>query len=367
MIERIDAREFHPRQFALRYGIPSRPVILRSLFAGQPIESIFTLDEAVRRWGALTLSRVDQQSTQLRRAVLALFEGRPLPRGLSDGEVESEETIAAFLAGGQAGDEPARPHQLHGATPAAVRALYQVPALCDRRLYPWCHDPDEPSTVPPARHQLLFLGRRGHFADLHCHADLHHILLHQIFGRKRVVLFPPEATGKLAPLMHLSTVALERMTPAEQRDFVAYAGGQVDELAPGETLFLPAAWWHHLDYLEDAMAMNLRFAEPDDPDLQALLRTSTDCRGTRVALAFRDPAVLARRRPDLLRLRALATAAGRSSRERRQDLDAAVLSLHRELFPDDSRASIDWNDVPFSALRARPPRSGDAAPATSPG
>jgi hypothetical protein len=262
--------------------------------------------------------------------------------------VESEETIAAFLDGGEA---PA--HQLHGATPAEVRALYQVPALCDRGLYPWCQRPEEVSTVPAPRRQLLFLGRRGHFADLHCHSDLHHILLHQIFGRKRVVLFPPEATGKLAPLMHLSTVALERMTGGEQRDFVAYAGGLADELAPGETLFLPAAWWHHLYYLEDAMAMNLRFAEPDDPDLQALLRTSADCRGTRVALALRDPAVLERRRPDLLRLRALATAPGRTPPERRQSLDAAVVSLHHDLFPDDSRASVEWNDIPFTALAAR--------------
>jgi len=350
-IPRADASALGPEQFARDYGRPGLPVILRGVFAGQPIMDFSSAHAVIHAFGDETLNCVDQQAVQMSRWVRDFFAGRRLRRAPIDPVRVRHETIRAYFAGpasveprGSARPIPAVPHQLHGPTPAPIRALYEVPPCCERQLYPWCRA-DAVASLRPERMHLVFFGRRGHVADLHQHRDLFHLLFHQVFGRKRVVLMPPGAAHKLAPVLSMSGLALERLSASEFAHFLAYTSGVVDVLEPGETLFLPAGWWHYFDYLDDCMSINMRFAEPDDPDIQFLLAASPDYRVRRVAYELREPDVFARHRHDLARIRAIGETGPLGVERRYRAFMCAVDALAARLAPGESHSHVELNDV----------------------
>jgi lysine-specific demethylase 8 len=91
------------------------------------------------------------------------------------------------------------------------------------------------------------------------------VILHQVYGRKRVVLFPPAAAIHLRTLdgpysrPSLAGVYLEDMSLDEKLSLVEQAGGYHTVLEPGETIYIPMLMWHHLEYMDDAMSFNYRF------------------------------------------------------------------------------------------------------------
>jgi hypothetical protein len=84
------------------------------------------------------------------------------------------------------------------------------------------------------------------------HNDRDHNLACVIAGRRRFVLFPPEQVANLyiGPLDNpppLSLVDIERPDFERFPRFrTALAAAQVAELAPGDAIFMPRHWWHHV-------------------------------------------------------------------------------------------------------------------------
>jgi len=97
------------------------------------------------------------------------------------------------------------------------------------------------------------------------HHDTSNILFCQIYGRKRFRLISPLEVGLLERARSLySTVDPE--SPAGTR---ALAGmGVIDfVLGPGEALFLPAGYWHHVRALDVSISLALNhFARPNHFD-----------------------------------------------------------------------------------------------------
>ncbi|MEP6597105.1 MAG: cupin-like domain-containing protein [Ginsengibacter sp.] len=116
------------------------------------------------------------------------------------------------------------------------------------------------------RYPMLFTGGRTSITHMHFDIDLSHILHTQFLGRKRVLLFPHEEQYKLyrkpfevLSLADFSNYYKNNGTP-DYSNFPAlkYADGYDVTLEHGDTLFMPAGYWHHMEYLDSGFAMSLR-------------------------------------------------------------------------------------------------------------
>jgi len=117
------------------------------------------------------------------------------------------------------------------------------------------------------RYPMLFVGGKGSVTHMHFDMDLSHIVHTQFGGRKRVLLFPFEEQHKLyrKPFEVLSFVNFEHYFDAhdnklemDRHPALKLAKGYEVILDHGDTLFMPAGYWHHMEYLDSGFAMSLR-------------------------------------------------------------------------------------------------------------
>lgn len=100
----------------------------------------------------------------------------------------------------------------------------------------------------------------GNRLTVQAHFDLSENLACCVAGRRRFTLFPPEQTPNLYPgpfeltlagppvsMVRLDTPDLER----HPRFATAVAHALSATLEPGDVLYLPYFWWHHVETLED--------------------------------------------------------------------------------------------------------------------
>jgi len=96
------------------------------------------------------------------------------------------------------------------------------------------------------------------------HFDLSHNLACCMVGRRRFSLFPPDQVhnlypGPLEPTPGGQVVSIVDFRAPDFERFPrfreALAAGQVAELEPGDVLFYPAMWWHHVEALDAFNAM----------------------------------------------------------------------------------------------------------------
>ncbi|MDX6607853.1 MAG: hypothetical protein QOD14_2393 [Solirubrobacterales bacterium] len=236
-------------EFLERYTYRREPVVLTDLFEGQEISQITTVEDVVRVWGDVKLVvREEYTSAEGKSAA-------PEPTVMSLREyVEFSRSNPSTRLCCTEYDTPAR-----------VLASFELPDIC--RV---THQGDEILGLPKKYGDYdlvtaIFLANAGNVGHLHFDGDQRDVLLHQVYGRKRVVLFPPAAAKHLRTLdgpysrPSLAGLYLEDMSVEEKLDWVERAGGYHTVLEPGETVYIPMLMWHHLEYLDDAMSFNYRF------------------------------------------------------------------------------------------------------------
>lgn len=116
------------------------------------------------------------------------------------------------------------------------------------------------------RYPMLFTGGATSITHMHFDIDMSHILHTQFAGRKRVLLFPHEEQHKLyrKPYEVLSMADFSNYyLPEGKPDYQNFpalklARGFDVTLEHGDTLFMPAGFWHHMEYLDSGFAMSLR-------------------------------------------------------------------------------------------------------------
>jgi len=216
-----------PARFLTDHVLPARPAVFTGLFHGQRIGRLATRTAALAELGGLPI----EITTPYHADDFAAF--RP---GATPPPVERT-TLRGYFA-----HTDANPHTrmlcLERPTPAELRDLFTPPGYCA----PGHEDGWE---------TRFFAGSAGNTSHLHFDADFRAVLLHQVFGEKRLVWVAPDRSPGLRPFMNLSRVRPDA-------EFLSSVGAYETVLRPGETAFIPTAHWHHVDYLTDSLSINIR-------------------------------------------------------------------------------------------------------------
>jgi histone arginine demethylase JMJD6 len=132
---------------------------------------------------------------------------------------------------------------------------------------PQCTEPNWlESRVFPSRHRLssveVYIGGEGarfpvlHYDNLHTHA-----FLMQLYGDKEYVAFSPDQTAFVYPgagVEKNKSLVDDLLKPdAERFPLFERAQGVRFELHPGETLFVPAGWWHTARILNPSVTVSI--------------------------------------------------------------------------------------------------------------
>jgi hypothetical protein len=109
--------------------------------------------------------------------------------------------------------------------------------------------------LDPSVRPRVWLGNR---VKVQTHYDLLYNIACVVGGRRRFTLFPPEQVTNLyiGPFDFTPSGAPISMVPLDAPDLVrfprfaaALANAQQAELEPGDAIYIPYAWWHHVESL----------------------------------------------------------------------------------------------------------------------
>jgi lysine-specific demethylase 8 len=222
--------------------LPQVPVVLTDIGDAAPARAIDTLERARAAIGDLMLSvRPEYTRSMLRR----IAEGPG-----ADG-------AQAMTLAGYFDHVAATPDTtsmcIEQTAPAALCSLLEVPALCTLR----------DGSADTALKSNMFVGNAGNHASLHFDGDCRHVMLYQLFGKKRVIMLPVASWPALRPLVNFATLALWLAAPEDKSRIVEALGGWQTIIEPGETIVMPALVYHYVDYLDHGMSINFRFGRHD--------------------------------------------------------------------------------------------------------
>ncbi|MGO4290391.1 cupin-like domain-containing protein [Chitinophaga sp. RAB17] len=127
--------------------------------------------------------------------------------------------------------------------------------------------PDNLSTGFLKKYPMLFVGGAGSVAHMHYDIDLSHIFHTQFLGRKRVLLLENNQAPFIYRMPFTVESAANFVNWHENLDFeqfpaLKHARGYTTILNHGDTMFMPAGYWHHMEYLDGGFAMSLRAMDP---------------------------------------------------------------------------------------------------------
>ncbi|AKT40590.1 uncharacterized protein CMC5_047460 [Chondromyces crocatus] len=116
---------------------------------------------------------------------------------------------------------------------------------------------------PPSLEQsrsLFFASASGGVVPLHFDVDFAHIFLVQAHGAREIRLFAPAQSRNLYkyPMRPQASVALDQ-PDFEQFPRLQRLEGHQCRLVAGEVLYMPARYWHLVEYTEPSCGMAIRF------------------------------------------------------------------------------------------------------------
>lgn len=227
-IERIAAPE--PADFFTRYLRPRRPIVLRGLSDDWPVRS-WTLDLLARDFGDLTVEvAATRNGAVVADARRGLLHHRTLLRDYID-TLHGDGADAYLMA---------RVEDL----PAAFSRAAPTPPYCANA--PW-------------HASKFWLAPAAAVSAMH--RDLSDNLHTQVFGGKRFTLVDPQESAGVYPNSLLASIPNGCQVDIEAPDFTRHprlAGVHLwrADLEPGDTIYIPRRWWHHVRTTERSLSVN---------------------------------------------------------------------------------------------------------------
>ncbi|GEM_PF-2156327 len=226
--------------FWRKYLWVHRPVVIRNLYAGQPIAKVQSWADVDRHFGGIDL-RVSKNYYDCYGKAIQQYRCT-----LRDYHRLTE-------------DDPSTPYFcIEQAAPRTLTRYYRIPE-CAR----------VPNTDTIRRD--FFVAAKGLTSSIHFDGDQRHVLLTQVSGRKRVVLIHPRYAKRLLPVDHFCATAFQNYSEREKKRFLKYFHAYETVLNPGDTVYIPKLWWHYTEYLDFGMTFNVRFGRTPYDQLLATL------------------------------------------------------------------------------------------------
>lgn len=302
-------------EFRARHLSRAEPVVFTEIFRDQPLRDLSS-ESTMRR--AIGKSPIDVVFNYAEAELLAFHGKKPPEPPLRNPTIDDYLTYVER--------EPnTRFMSIEMPIPPALRAQFTVPSLC----------------MQPGGDDLVcffFLGNQGNYASMHFDADQRHVLLYQVYGRKRVILARPSASRKVAPVAHFATQRISSFSEDDKTAFATYLGAYDFMLNPGEAVYIPPLFWHYLDYVDNAMSFNLRFGRNRYNRALSGDLLHPNWRLQRIASEFFD-ADRVETNPTLkAAFQAIASEAAKAHptpAARHEALERLFVRIHAELFPDE--------------------------------
>lgn len=243
-------------------AVIDRPAVDAATFAGEIANGYVpvVLRGQVRDWAAVRAGRGGDRAMA---TYLARFGGgQPLDVMIGPPEIGGRFFYNDDLSGFNFHKQKVALGQLLGqlvryseAAAADAHALYANAATAPEHLPGWDEDNrlDLPTGDAPAR---LWIGNATRVAT---HYDESSNVACVVHGRRRFTLFPPDQIANLyvGPLDQTMAGPPSSMVDPERPDLARYPRfaealrhAQVAELEPGDAIFMPALWWHHVAALD---------------------------------------------------------------------------------------------------------------------
>jgi len=217
-------------EFQKLYLEPNRAVVIKNLASSWPALRKWTPEYFTREYGSLQVKVYDASFTQAGTSYMSSLKKVPFKEFLNVMTTSSTD-LRLF----------------------AFNIFWQAPELKKDILIP-----DIASGISK-KFIFMFFGCKGSVTPLHYDPDLPHLFHTVLHGKKRVVLFPNDESRNL----YKHPFNTRSYVDVDHPDFDKFprlknVTGYQELLYPGETLFMPSGYWHHMVYEEGGYAVCTR-------------------------------------------------------------------------------------------------------------
>ena len=224
-----------PSDFRTRHVAPRRPAVFAGLVSDWPAVQRWTLDFLQRVYPAVSIT-----TAQVEEGVVVM----DAQRGLIHEPQQFHAFITALRAGARDGYMMSSMSEL----PEGLRADAPPPPYLDR------------TTLQNAK---LWIAPAGIVSSMH--RDLADNLHAQVSGRKRFTLVAPQQSASVYPNSFFDSVPNGCRVDIEHPDYARFprlrqAELLVAELDPGDVIYIPRGWWHHVRTLDVSISVNFWWA-----------------------------------------------------------------------------------------------------------
>jgi hypothetical protein len=222
-----------PSEFRNSYLEPKRPVVIKDLASSWPAFKKWTPQYFTAEYGSLPVKVYNSSFARAGTSYMSSLRKIPFSEYL-DFMMSRSMDLRLF----------------------AFNIFWQAPELRQDILWPDITQGFSKKFI------FMFFGCKGSVTPLHYDPDLPHLLHTVLCGKKRVVLFANEESKNL----YKHPFNTRSYVDVDHPDFSKFprlkeATGYQSIIHPGETLFIPSGYWHHMVYEEAGYAVCTRCAK----------------------------------------------------------------------------------------------------------